>query len=55
MEVAYHQQMRFLPGPINSLGVHLNYTLMDSEASLPDRTAVGRRSARRSLPPGHAG
>jgi TonB-dependent receptor len=40
LEVAFQKQLRSLPGPLGSLGVYLNYTLVDSDATLPDRTAI---------------
>ncbi|MQA90404.1 MAG: TonB-dependent receptor [Gemmatimonas sp.] len=39
-ELALQQQLTFLPGPFDGLGVYANYTWTDSEASLAD----GRRA-----------
>ncbi len=36
VEVAFHRQLRFLPAPLNGLGLYANYTFTDSEATLPD-------------------
>lgn len=35
LEVAVQQQLRFLPAPLDGLGIYANYTWTDSEAELP--------------------
>jgi TonB-dependent receptor len=40
MELAFQNQLRFLPGPLDGLGVYANYTWTDSSATFPDRTAT---------------
>jgi TonB-dependent receptor len=37
LELAYQNQLRFLPDPFDGLGLYLNYTYTDSEASFPER------------------
>lgn len=37
MEVAFQNQLRFLPGPLSGLGIYGNYTWTDSSARFPDR------------------
>jgi TonB-dependent receptor len=40
-ELAVQQQLNFLPGALNGLGLYANYTFTDSEGTLPDgRTAA---------------
>ena len=36
LEVAFQNQLRFLPSPLDGIGVYANYTLTDSVAHLPD-------------------
>jgi hypothetical protein len=36
-ELAFQNQLRFLPGPLDRLGVYANVTLTDSSADFPDR------------------
>jgi TonB-dependent receptor len=36
IELAYQQQLRFLPGPLDGLGLYANYTITSSEAELAD-------------------
>jgi TonB-dependent receptor len=38
MELAYQNQLRFLPAPFDGLGLYANYTWTDSAATYPDRT-----------------
>jgi len=38
MEIAFQNQLRFLPGPLSGLGIYANYTWTDSSATFPDRT-----------------
>jgi TonB-dependent receptor len=35
-EIAYQQQFKFLPAPLNGLGIYTNYTYANSETTLPD-------------------
>lgn len=37
VELAYQQQLRFLPAPFDGLGVYANYTWTDSDATFDDR------------------
>jgi TonB-dependent receptor len=37
MELAFQNQLRFLPGPLDGLGVYANVTLTGSSATFPDR------------------
>lgn len=39
LELAFQNQLRFLPGPLSGLGVYANYTWTDSSATFPERTA----------------
>lgn len=38
LEIAFQNQLRFLPGPLSGIGVYANYTWTDSDASFPDRS-----------------
>jgi TonB-dependent receptor len=38
MEIAFQDQLRFLPGPLSGLGVYANYTWTDSDATFPGRS-----------------
>ncbi len=38
LEIAYQNQLRRLPAPLDGLGVYFNYTYADSEAEFPGRT-----------------
>lgn len=40
VETALQRQLRFLPSPLDGLGVYLNYTFTDSEATFPERSAA---------------
>jgi TonB-dependent receptor len=40
MELAFQNQLRFLPGPLDGLGVYANVTLTGSSAAFPDRAGV---------------
>jgi TonB-dependent receptor len=46
-EAALQSQLRFLPSPLDGVGLYLNYTFTDSEATFPERTS-------RSTLPGQA-
>lgn len=35
-ETAYQQQLKFLPGVLNGLGIYANYTITSSETTLPE-------------------
>lgn len=37
LELAFQNQLRFLPAPFNGIGIYANYTFTDSTASFPDR------------------
>jgi TonB-dependent receptor len=37
-EIAFQNQLRFLPAPFDGLGIYANYTWTDSNASYPNRT-----------------
>ncbi|MGE0392676.1 MAG: TonB-dependent receptor [Vicinamibacterales bacterium] len=37
-ELAFQNQLRFLPKPFDGIGVYANYTMTDSTATFPDRT-----------------
>ncbi len=37
LELAFQNQLRFLPGPLDGFGVYANYTWTDSSAQFPDR------------------
>jgi TonB-dependent receptor len=37
LELAFQNQLRFLPSPFDGIGVYANYTLTDSSAEFPDR------------------
>lgn len=39
VELAFQNQLRFLPGPLNGFGVYANVTLTDSSARFPGRTS----------------
>ena len=39
-EFSLQNQLTFLPGPLDGLGVYLNYTVTDSSATFPDRTST---------------
>ena len=39
-EVAFQNQLRFLPKPFDGIGVYANYTYTDSSAMFPDRQAT---------------
>lgn len=41
VEVAYQQNLTFLPGALAGIGVYANYTYTASEATLADRSGVG--------------
>jgi outer membrane receptor protein involved in Fe transport len=38
LELVFQNQLRFLPSPLDGLGVYANYTWTDSSATFPDRT-----------------
>lgn len=38
VELAFQNQLRFLPSPFDGFGIYANYTYVDSEADLLDRT-----------------
>lgn len=40
MELAFQNQLRFLPGALSGIGVYANYTWTDSSARFPDRAAT---------------
>lgn len=42
-EFAYTQQLAFLPGPLDGLGVYANYTLVDSSVTLTEPGRVGEK------------
>lgn len=47
IELAFQQQLRFLPGALSGFGVYANYTYTDSEAKLPGgRTATFQGQAK---------
>jgi len=37
VEISYTQQLRFLPSPLDGLGLYANYTLTDSSVDVPSR------------------
>lgn len=39
LELAVQNQLRFLPAPLDGLGIYANYTWTDSNATYPDRAA----------------
>ena len=39
VELAFQNQLRALPAPFDGLGLYANYTLTDSDATLPERAA----------------
>jgi len=41
IEIAYQQNLTFLPGFLSGLGIYANYTYTASEATLEDRAGVG--------------
>jgi TonB-dependent receptor len=41
-EISLQNRLTFLPGPLDGLGVYVNYTWTDSSAAFPDRTASSR-------------
>lgn len=43
MELAFQNQLRFLPGPLDGLGVYANYTWTDSNAKFPGREGEDAR------------
>jgi len=40
VELAVQNQLRFLPAPLDGLGIYANYTWTDSTANYPDRTTT---------------
>ena len=40
LELAFQNQLRFLPSPLDGIGVYVNYTLTDSTAHLPNHDAA---------------
>jgi len=42
VELAFQNQLSFLPGPLDGLGVYANYTYTDSSATLPGRQGDAR-------------
>lgn len=42
-EFTYTQQLAFLPGPLDALGVYANFTLVDSEVTLTEPGRVGEK------------
>jgi TonB-dependent receptor len=49
VEIAYQNTFRFLPSPMDGLGVYFNWTITDSGGALPGREDLGNRL------PGQAG
>jgi len=45
LELAFQNRLRFLPAPLDGLGLYANYTLIGSDAAFP-----GRKGAKASLP-----
>ena len=43
VELAYQNQLRALPAPLDGLGVYANYTFTDSDAMLPERSGDSLR------------
>jgi TonB-dependent receptor len=41
-EISLQNRLTFLPGPLDGLGVYLNYTFTDSSATFPDRTGSAK-------------
>lgn len=41
LEIAYQQNLTFLPGFLSGIGIYANYTYTGSEATLKDRSGVG--------------
>lgn len=41
-EVSLQNRLTFLPGPLDGLGVYVNYTWTDSSAAFPDRTGSSK-------------
>lgn len=41
-EIAFQNQLRFLPGPLSGIGIYANYTYTDSKAQFPDRMETSK-------------